>query len=219
MLFGVGLQLLLSRFSSGWSIGKGHLVQTPIADSFSEFGIFFTSPDFSQWTNPAVFDLGICDIFSVRVAGNVIGTNSLGSLEYAVIVAGAKLVLVMGHTRCGAISSSVKFLDQRNDTQQTSGRPHLHAIVSEIQESVEGNECRGVATMHPDAMEECVDRIAKKNVQRTVREIVNRSHTVRSAIDAGELLVVGAMCDVKTGVIDFFVSDSVRIESQQELVS
>ncbi len=166
-----------------------------------------------------VFDLGICDIFSVRVAGNVIGTNSLGSLEYAVTVAGAKLVLVMGHTRCGAISSSVNFLDQRNDPQQASGRPHLHAIVSEIQESVEGNECRGVATMHPDAKDECVDRIAKRNVQRSVREIVNRSHAIRGAVDAGELLVVGAMYDVKTGVIDFFVDDSVTTESQQELVS
>ncbi|SMP75492.1 carbonic anhydrase/sulfate permease, SulP family [Neorhodopirellula lusitana] len=156
-----------------------------------------------------VFDLGVCDIFSVRVAGNVIGTNSLGSLEYAVTVSGAKLVLVMGHTRCGAVASSMKFLDERNDSERVNGRTHLQAIVSEIHESVEGDEGQGVATMHREAMDESVDRVAKKNVERTVREIVSRSHAIRSAVDAGELLVVGAMYDVETGIVSFLTDDSV----------
>tara|TARA_R110002049_G_scaffold72490_7_gene187485 strand:+ start:30539 stop:32827 length:2289 start_codon:yes stop_codon:yes gene_type:complete len=154
-----------------------------------------------------VFDLGIGDIFSVRVAGNVIGTKSLGSLEYAVTVAGAKVVLVLGHTRCGAVTSSVKLLDEGKDTEQASGCPHLHAIVAEIQESVQGNECRGVTTMPLAEMDACVDRIAEKNVQRTVREIINRSHAIRHAIDTGQLLVVGAMYDVKTGSIAFVTDD------------
>ncbi|QDS87523.1 C4-dicarboxylic acid transporter DauA [Rosistilla ulvae] len=156
-----------------------------------------------------VFDLGVCDIFSVRVAGNVIGTNSLGSLEYAATVAGAKLILVMGHTRCGAVASSVNLLEAQKDADQDNGRPHLHAIVSEIQESVEGDECRGVATMQPAAKDDFVDRIAKKNVERTVREIVTRSHAIRSAVDAGDLIVVGAMYDVKTGVVSFLTADTV----------
>lgn len=161
-----------------------------------------------------VFDLGIGDIFSVRVAGNVIGTKSLGSIEYAVTVAGAKLVLVLGHTRCGAVTSSVQLLDEGLNTEQASGCPNLHAIVAEIQQCVEGDECTGVSTMPPQAMDACVDSIARKNVERTVREITSRSHAIRSAVDAGELLVVGAMYDVKTGLIEFFTDDLGSTESK-----
>jgi carbonic anhydrase/SulP family sulfate permease len=163
-----------------------------------------------------VFDLGIGDIFSVRVAGNVIGTKSLGSIEYAVTVAGAKLVLVLGHTRCGAVTSSVQLLDKKMDTEQASGCSHLHAIVAEIQQSVEGDECKGAATMQPAALDACVYRIAMKNVHRTVREIVNRSHAIRRAVDDGDLLVVGAMYDVQTGRIEFFDDDLVAKASKLE---
>jgi carbonic anhydrase len=79
-----------------------------------------------------VFDLGIGDIFSVRVAGNVIGSKTLGSIEYGVGVAGVKLVLVLGHTRCGAVTSSVKLLGAKKNVQQETGCEHLHTIVDEI---------------------------------------------------------------------------------------
>ncbi|GAA5511026.1 bifunctional SulP family inorganic anion transporter/carbonic anhydrase [Novipirellula caenicola] len=163
-----------------------------------------------------VFDLGICDIFSVRVAGNVIGTNSLDSIEYAVTGAGAKLVLVMGHTRCGAVTSSLKFLRERQDSERTNGCSKTHTFVSEIQESVD-EECCGDAALDHETFDECVNRVATKNVLRAVDEIVNRSQAIRRAVETGDFLVVGAMYDVETGVIDFFTDDSVSIESQSEM--
>ncbi len=72
-----------------------------------------------------VFDLGIGDIFSIRVAGNVIGSKSLGSIEYGVGVAGVKLVLVLGHTRCGAVTSSVQLLGDNKNVEQETGCQHL----------------------------------------------------------------------------------------------
>ncbi|HUG68787.1 MAG TPA: SulP family inorganic anion transporter [Pirellulaceae bacterium] len=153
-----------------------------------------------------VFDLGIGDIFSVRVAGNIIGTKSLGSIEYGVAVAGVKLVLVMGHTRCGAVTSSVQLLYDERSVEQASGCSHLQAIVDEVQQSVEGDECRGVEQMSPEDRELCIDSVARKNVNRTVREIVARSHAIRDSVDAGRVIVVGAMYDVKSGVVEFFTN-------------
>ncbi len=151
-----------------------------------------------------VFDLGIGDIFSVRVAGNIIGTKSLGSLEYAVAIAGVKLVVVLGHTRCGAVTSSVQLLDDQRSVEQASGCSHLHAIVHEIQLAVDGNECAGVNQMSPEARDACIDNIARKNVTRTVKEVVARSQAIRDAVDAGRVVVVGALYDVKSGFIEFF---------------
>jgi hypothetical protein len=78
-----------------------------------------------------VFDVGVGDIFSVRVAGNVIGTKSMGSLEYAVGVSGVKLVIVLGHTRCGAVTSSVRLIATGQDARSATGCQHLQAIVDE----------------------------------------------------------------------------------------
>lgn len=155
-----------------------------------------------------VFDLGIGDIFSVRVAGNVVGTKSLGSLEYGVAVAGVKLVVVLGHTRCGAVTSSVDMLGQKQDVKQTTGCPHLGAIVEEIEASVTYDECRQLGDMTPAAKDEFVDEIAKRNVRRTVEEIVSRSEPVAKAIEAGQLIVAGALYDVKSGEIEFLSTES-----------
>jgi carbonic anhydrase/SulP family sulfate permease len=151
-----------------------------------------------------VFDMGIGDIFSVRVAGNIVGTKTLGSIEYGVAVAGTKLVVVLGHTRCGAVTASVKQLSETRDVEQASGCPHLHSIVNEIHDSITPNhECRDISGMSHEAQEACIDLVATENVRRTVREIVARSHAVRSAVESGQAMVVGAMYDVKSGKIEF----------------
>ncbi len=79
-----------------------------------------------------IFDLGLGDIFSVRVAGNVVGSKGLASIEYGVGVSGVKLVLVMGHTCCGAVASSIDMLRTGGDPQEQTGCEHLHVIVDEI---------------------------------------------------------------------------------------
>ncbi len=150
-----------------------------------------------------VFDLGIGDIFSVRVAGNVIGTKSLGSIEYGTAVAGSKLVLVLGHTRCGAVTSSTQFFGSNQDVTQVTGCSHLHSIVDEIQHSTNAEECRRANEMTQEEREAFIDEVAKRNVLRTVDEIVKRSEAIREAMNAGRVMVVGALYDVKSGEIEF----------------
>jgi carbonic anhydrase/SulP family sulfate permease len=156
-----------------------------------------------------IFDLGIGDIFSVRVAGNVIGTKSLGSIEYGVAVARVKLVLVLGHTRCGAVTSSVKLLGSGESAEQATGCAHLHSIVDEIEHSVPASERSSLASLSSEQTEKFVDKVAQRNIHRTVHEIVNRSKAIREAVEAGRVMVVGAIYDVKSGNIEFLTEDRV----------
>ena len=150
-----------------------------------------------------VFDLGIGDIFSVRVAGNVIGTKTLASMEYGVAVAGVKLVVVLGHTRCGAVSSSVGLLSDNQDVGKSTGCEHLAAIVEEIGNSFETSERRAVKNMSEEQLELYIDEVAKKNVKRSIDEILGRSPVIARAVQDGQVIVVGGMYDVKTGTIQF----------------
>ncbi len=150
-----------------------------------------------------VFDLGLGDIFSVRVAGNVIGTKSLGSIEYAVAVAGVKLVLVMGHSRCGAVTSSVQWVNLNQNAAHATGCQHLQSIVEEIAPSVILASAQTLSDpSHPD-MHTLVDEVAKRNVMRTVQAITERSSAIRQAVDAVRVQVVGAMYDIQSGDVTF----------------
>jgi carbonic anhydrase/SulP family sulfate permease len=155
-----------------------------------------------------VFDLGLGDVFSVRVAGNVIGTKSLASIEYGVKVAGVKLVLVMGHTRCGAVSSSVELVGSNQDAKVATGCEHLQSIVDELSPSVTELLTRPLSELSPAEVETLVDEVARHNVQRTVKEVVSRSSVIREAVDEGQVRVVGAVYDVKSGEIEFLEEDA-----------
>ncbi|TWT82194.1 C4-dicarboxylic acid transporter DauA [Planctomycetes bacterium CA13] len=150
-----------------------------------------------------ILDLGLGDIFSVRVAGNVIGTKSLGSIEYGATVAGAKLILVLGHTRCGAVTSAVKLLCDNQDTEQATGCSHLHAIISEIEPCLDREKCWIPKQQDEEQTKSLIDDVAKRNVMHTVSAIIERSPGIRQAVEAGRLMVAGAMYDVVTGNIDF----------------
>ncbi len=151
-----------------------------------------------------VFDLGIGDIFSVRVAGNVIGSKTLGSVEYGVGVAGVKLVLVLGHTRCSAVTSSVQLIADNKNALEATGCEHLHTIVDEIAPSINRDKLSGYNNANESEKDAVVDEVAKLNVQRTVNQIIQRSKAIKRAVDNGSVLVVGAIYDVKTGKIEFF---------------
>ncbi|MEW4489009.1 SulP family inorganic anion transporter [Thalassoglobus sp. JC818] len=151
-----------------------------------------------------VFDVGIGDIFSVRVAGNVIGTKTLGSIEYGVAVSGVKLVVVLGHTRCGAVTSSVQFLANEQDVMAATGCPHLNSVLEEIDQSVSREEATKFNRLDNTSKESFVDEVARRNVLKTADEIVARSEPIRKAVQSGQAMVVGALYDVKSGKIDFF---------------
>ena len=155
-----------------------------------------------------VFDLGIGDIFSIRVAGNVIGSKSLGSIEYGVGVAGVKLVLVLGHTRCGAVTASVQLLSDGKNVEEETGCQHLHSIVDEIAPNLDDDDFKRYRETDPAGKEALVDEVARRNVLRAVQEITARSAVIRDAVAEGKTLVVGALYDVKSGEIKFLTEPS-----------
>ena len=158
-----------------------------------------------------LFDLGIGDIFSVRLAGNVASPKALGSLEFACKVAGSKLILVMGHTRCGAVKATCSFVHQGVDPAAATGLSNLPAITEPISEAVR-MESRTKEHRHGDN-EEFVNRVAEINVRNTIRWILDNSPTLRTMSMNGEIAVIGAMYDVKSGRVQFL--DGVGFASEQ----
>lgn len=149
-----------------------------------------------------IFDQGIGDIFSVRVAGNVLGDRTLGSIEYGVAVAGVKLVLVLGHTRCGAVTESVRLLETGQEPAAATGCHHLSGIVGEIQDCVGTSECSSLRRMSDEDRISFVNEVVRRNVLRTVEAIPAQSQTVEKAIAAGEVIVAGAVYDVASGKVE-----------------
>ena len=134
-----------------------------------------------------VFDQGIGDVFGIRIAGNVVNEDELGSLEYAVKVVGVKLLVVLGHTSCGAVKGAIDDAKLGNLTQ----------LLAKIRPAVTAAKCSD----SKDAA--CVDKVAAENVRKSMREIKEKSTDLAAAIDGGQIKVVGAMYDIATGKITF----------------
>ncbi len=133
-----------------------------------------------------VFDQGIGDIFNVRVAGNIVNEDILGSLEYSCKVAGSKLVLVLGHTRCGAVTSACKHVELGNITP----------LLDKIQPAV-GSVVKG------DLTPELIEQVAVKNVENSIEQIRKDSPILKEMEDNGEIVIAGAIYDVASGAVEF----------------
>ncbi|HET6327888.1 MAG TPA: SulP family inorganic anion transporter [Planctomycetaceae bacterium] len=156
-----------------------------------------------------IFDLGLGDIFVVRIAGNVASTHVLGSMEYACAVAGAKLILVLGHTRCGAVTTAVATAHLTEPLAQATGCQHIEPILRDIQRAVDPNAARRYADLPKPEQNAIVDAAARANVLRTVAMIAEQSQTLSALVAQRRILIVGAMYDVTSGVIDILGDVSV----------
>jgi carbonic anhydrase len=134
-----------------------------------------------------VFDQGIGDLFVLRVAGNVVDTDGLGSLEYATKVVGSKLILVMGHTSCGAVKGAIDDVKLGN----------LTFLLEKIRPVIAAS---GPGTSNDAAY---VDKAAQANVRQTIREIREKSPIIRELADSGKIGLAGAMYDLATGKVTF----------------
>lgn len=144
----------------------------------------------SRTSAELIFDQGLGDIFSVRVAGNVVNDDILGSMEYACKVAGSKLVVVLGHSKCGAVISACKHVVMGNIT----------TLLSKIQPAV-----RKVEASYSDIVsDEAVQAVANENVLESIRHTLQRSTILSEMVAKGEIIIVGAMYDVESGKVDFF---------------
>src|SRR5262249_31644280 len=134
-------------------------------------------------------DLGIGDTFNARVAGNVVNEDILGSMEFACKVAGAKLILVMGHTACGAIKGAIDNVQLGN----------LTGLLAKIRPAVDATDYKGdrAATNYG-----FVDAVARKHVELTVADIRRRSPVLAELESSGALKMVGGMYDLASGRLD-----------------
>ncbi|HSC85884.1 MAG TPA: SulP family inorganic anion transporter [Polyangiaceae bacterium] len=149
-----------------------------------------------------IFDLGIGDAFSVRVAGNIAAPSLIGSMEYGCAVAGAKLLLVVGHTSCGAVGAAVQYFRENRKASACTGCDNLDAVVDVIQSSIDPAQ---LAHVHgPDDQRRFVDGVARNNVLRTIEQILAQSGTLRSMVEQGRLRVSGGLYDLTSGVVEFF---------------
>jgi len=139
-----------------------------------------------------VFDQGIGDLFIARVAGNVVNADILGSLEYASAMAGSKVIVILGHTHCGAIKGACDSAKMGNLTQ----------LLERLQPAVAATASKPGAdrSSHNGAF---VDAVAETNVHLTVRQLLAQSPVLKQMVDKGQLKVVGAMLDVETGQVRF----------------
>ncbi len=141
-----------------------------------------------------VFDQGLGDIFSIRIAGNFVNPDILGSMEFACKLAGSKLIVVLGHTRCGAIMGACNHARLGNLTTLINKlEPAVAAVTEPRDESLRNSE-------NPDF----VNEVSKKNVEMTLENIRSQSPILKDMEDAGEIDIVGAMYDISTGVILFY---------------
>ncbi|WP_203294874.1 carbonic anhydrase family protein [Luteirhabdus pelagi] len=141
-----------------------------------------------------VFDQGIGDIFSARVAGNFVNEDVLGSIEYACKVAGSKLVVVMGHTACGAVKGACDDVELGNIT----------ALVSKIKPAVEAVKEPKEADKRTSSNLDFVNAVSKKNVEKTLENMRSQSPLLKEMEDNGEIKIVGAMYDVSDGSVTFY---------------
>ncbi len=142
-------------------------------------------------TSPSIiFDQSIGDFFNTRVAGNVVNNDVLASMEYAVKYAGAKLVVVLGHTSCGAVTSACKGVEDG----------HITALLNKIKPSVEHCGCGSNGPVD-------VDRVAANHVENSLEEVRKRSDILAQKEANGEILIVGAMYDIASGEVSFMGID------------
>ena len=155
-----------------------------------------------------IFDLGIGDIFSVRMAGHVTSQKVLGSLEYGCNVAGSKLILVMGHTRCGAVTAAVNLACQRQSAEQVTGCQHLESIIHDIQLAIDPPLLPLLESATDEEKAVMIEVVAIRNVELCVSRILDESNTIRRLVDEGRVAVVGAVFDITTGKINFLQDHS-----------
>lgn len=161
-----------------------------------------------------IFDLGIGDVFSVRIAGNVTSEKVLGSMEFGTRVAGAKLIVVLGHTSCGAIKASVELAQKGQTAAEVLGCKHLDALVTEIQHAFEKDLPVPVQEAAGDKLRDSyLDEVSRKNVLRTMAVIRQQSATIDRLVQERKLAIVGGLYDVRTGAVNFFALDGAISEN------
>lgn len=176
------------RFVSNLSTDHDHLeMVNETREGQYPFAVVLSCMD-SRTSVELIFDQGLGDLFSVRVAGNIVNNDILASLEYAVKYVGSKLLVVLGHTECGAINSAKK--DVKDG--------HISELLNKIKPAINR------ALLEQDDSRLFTDTVAYTNVENSLQEIISGSTIVKEMFSKGEIGIVGAVYNVDNGKVDFF---------------
>ncbi len=145
----------------------------------------------SRTSAELLFDQGLGDIFSVRIAGNIVNTDILGSMEFACKIAQSKLIVVLGHSKCGAVKGACDHVEMGNLTELLS---KLQPAVYQEKETIENRNSSNAVF---------VENVAVLNVKRSVKALLERSYILEQMVENGEIGIVGAMYNVETGKVEF----------------
>lgn len=185
-----GYQLLVEgneRFINNLKEDRDHLeVIDQTREGQYPFGVILSCMD-SRASVELIFDQGLGDLFSIRVAGNIVNNDILGSIEYAVKYVGSKVLMVLGHTGCGAIQSA----------KQGVNDGHITELLQRIQPSI-------TKSLLDDKEYLFSDKAAYTNVENSLQEILTRSTIVKSLFETGEIGIVGGVYNIENGTVDFF---------------
>ncbi|HXI70159.1 MAG TPA: carbonic anhydrase family protein [Verrucomicrobiae bacterium] len=185
-----------ARFVAGKSLVRDFPAQVKATASGQyPFAVVLSCLD-SRQPIELVLDQGVGDIFSARVAGNVLDDDILGSMEFACKVSGAKLIAVIGHSNCGAIKGAVDNVELGNLTGLlTKIKPAIDAVPADVQPRTTKNYA-------------FVNDVSEANVKLVMKEIRERSPILRGMLDNGEIGIVGGMYDLSTGKVEFYDNDA-----------
>jgi carbonic anhydrase len=191
------------RFIKNLKVNRNLLEQVnETRDGQWPFAVILSCID-SRTSAELIFDQGLGDIFSVRIAGNIINDDILGSMEFACKVAGSKFIMVLGHKKCGAVKGACDHVELG----------HLSSLLAKIQPAIQ--EEKATKENRHSGNVEFVENVAKINVIRSVKEILNRSAILKEMVDDGKIGICGAMYNVANGSVEFY-EDTIVINQPPE---
>lgn len=163
----------------------------------------------SRTSAELIFDQGLGDIFSIRIAGNVVNTDIVGSLEFACKVAGSKLIVVLGHSSCGAIKGACDHIELGNLTE----------LLSKIQPAVYEETLTTAPEARNSKNEKFVENVTQLNVRRSVNSIVSRSYILEQMIENGQIAIIGAVHNLETGIVTFLDDTLINCKTHVDQLS
>lgn len=195
------------RFVNNLKMNRNLLQQVnETSDGQHPFAVILSCID-SRTSAELIFDQGLGDVFSVRIAGNIQNPDILGSMEFSCKVAGAKVVVVLGHTKCGAVKGACDHVTMGN----------LTTLLEKLKPAVEGET--SVPSDRNANNSEFVEKVASLNVRITKKQILKNSPILKEMIEKGEIALVGGMYDVETGIVEFYDDEIVTAETIKKKVT
>lgn len=178
-----------ARFMNNLKVNRNLLEQVnDTKEGQWPFAVILSCID-SRTSAELVFDQGLGDIFSIRIAGNVINEDILGSMEFACKVAGSKLIMILGHSKCGAIKGACNHVELGN----------LTGLLEKVQPAIEKVKSQGKETANP----EFIEAVAHANTMHTMEEVLRRSPILKEMYENGEIGIAAGYYSVETGEVKF----------------